>query len=167
MKHSLVRLRLLRGAGILLVVLGLVHLVATPHIATLVRDSASPASARWLTPPMLLNHILVGVLLIPLGYLTTYAAPYAVNGASWAQVVGTNHRALDCDLAGRSLRADGDALLFCRATLCPRRSSDRYCGHYIVGCCIRPMSLAHQASNEAMPSLAKARRGMQPRKRPG
>jgi hypothetical protein len=85
--RSSTRLRLLRGAGILLVTLGVVHLVATPHIATLVRDSASPASARWLTPPMLLNHILVGVLLIPLGYLTTYAAPYAVSGASWAQVV--------------------------------------------------------------------------------
>jgi len=82
LKRSLTRLRLLRGAGILLVTLGVVHLVATPHIATLVRDSASPASARWLTPPMLLNHILVGVLLIPLGYLTTYAAPYAVSGAS-------------------------------------------------------------------------------------
>src|SRR5258705_3751074 len=87
LKRSLTRLRLLRGAGILLVTLGVVHLVATPHIATLVRDSASPASARWLTPPMLLNHILVGVLLIPLGYLTTYAAPHAVSGASWAQVV--------------------------------------------------------------------------------
>src|SRR3984893_11301656 len=87
LKRSLTRLRLLRGAGILLVTLGIIHLLATPHIATLVRDSASPASARWLTPPMLLNHILVGVLLIPLGYLTTYAAPYAVNGASWAQVV--------------------------------------------------------------------------------
>ena len=36
---------------------------------------------------MLLNHILVGVLLIPLGYLTAYAAPHAVSGASWAQVV--------------------------------------------------------------------------------
>ena len=87
LKRSLTRLRLLRGAGILLVALGVVHLLATPHIATLVRQSASPASARWLTPPMLLNHILVGVLLIPLGYLTAYAAPHAVSGASWAQVV--------------------------------------------------------------------------------
>ena len=85
--RSLTRLRLLRGAGILLVTLGIVHLVATPHIATLVRSSAVPSSAQWLTPPMLLNHILVGVLLIPLGFLTTYAAPHAANGASWAQVV--------------------------------------------------------------------------------
>ena len=86
-KRSLVRLRLLRGAGVLLVTLGIVHLLATPHIATLVEQSASSAAARWLTPPMLLNHILVGVLLIPLGYLTIYAAPHAVSGASWAQVV--------------------------------------------------------------------------------
>src|SRR5712671_371047 len=87
MLRSLIRVRLLRGAGILLVTLGVVHLVATPHIATLVRHSATPDSARWLTPPMLLNHILVGVLLIPLGYLTAYAAPHAVSGSSWAQVV--------------------------------------------------------------------------------
>src|SRR6476661_10577440 len=85
--RSSTRLRLLRGAGILLVTLGIVHLLATPHIATLVRSSAAPTSARWLTPPMLLNHILVGVLLIPLGYLTVFAAPHAVSGASWAQIV--------------------------------------------------------------------------------
>jgi hypothetical protein len=51
-----------------------------------------------------------------------------------------DHRALGCDLAGRSLRADGDALLFRRATLCLGRSSDCYCRRYIVGCCVRPMS---------------------------
>ena len=35
---------------------------------------------------MLLNHMLAGVLLIPLGFLTVYAAPHAVSGASWARV---------------------------------------------------------------------------------
>ena len=82
-----IRSGLLRGAGILLAALGVIHLLATPHIATLIRHSASPAAATWLTPPMLLNHIVVGVLLIPLGYLTIYAAPHAVSGASWAQVI--------------------------------------------------------------------------------
>ena len=86
LKHSSTRLALLRGAGILLVTLGIVHLVATPHIATLIRHSASPASAEQLIPPMLLNHVVVGVLLIPLGLLTAYAAPHAASGASWAQV---------------------------------------------------------------------------------
>jgi len=85
--RPLIRSRLLRGAGILLIALGIVHLIATPHIGSLVRHAASPASARWLTPPMLLNHIIVGLLLIPLGFLTAYAAPHAATGASWAQVI--------------------------------------------------------------------------------
>jgi hypothetical protein len=33
---------------------------------------------------MLLNHVLVGVLLLPLGYLTLYAA---AAGVAWAQVL--------------------------------------------------------------------------------
>jgi hypothetical protein len=87
MKRSLTRLLLLRAAGILLMTLGIVHLIATPHIAILIRHAASPVSARWLIPPMLLNHIIVGVLLISLGFLTTYAAPHAASGVSWAQVI--------------------------------------------------------------------------------
>jgi hypothetical protein len=71
----------------MLMTLGIVHLIATPHIATLIRHATSPVSAQWLIPPMLLNHIIVGVLLIPLGFLTTYAAPHAASGAPWAQVV--------------------------------------------------------------------------------
>src|SRR5207237_9763939 len=74
------RVRLLRWSGVLLILLGIVHLVATPHIATLIQHSASRASADRLTPPMLLNHVLVGLLLFPLGYLTVYAAPYSAAG---------------------------------------------------------------------------------------
>jgi hypothetical protein len=84
---SSLRLGLLRGAGLLLITLGIVHLVATPHITTLIQQSASAESVSRLTPPMLLNHVLVGVLLLPLGFLTLYAAPHAVNGATWARVV--------------------------------------------------------------------------------
>ena len=68
----------------LLLLLGVVHLVATPHIAALIRHSVSQSAADNLIPPMLLNHILVGVLLLPLGFLTFYAAPYS---DLWAQVV--------------------------------------------------------------------------------
>ena len=71
----------------LLILLGIVHVAATPHIATLIRHSASTAAAERLTPPMLLNHILVGLLLFPLGYLTVYAAPYSAAGLAWAQVI--------------------------------------------------------------------------------
>ena len=78
------RVRLLRGSGLLLLLLGTVHLVATPHIATLIRHTVSKAAADWLVPPMLLNHVLVGVLLLPLGYLTFYAAPHS---APWALII--------------------------------------------------------------------------------
>src|SRR3979490_1641833 len=78
------RIRLLRGSGLLLLLLGIVHLVATPHIATLIRHSTTQAAADTLIPPMLLNHILVGLLLIPLGFLTFYAAPHS---APWAQLI--------------------------------------------------------------------------------
>ena len=78
------RVRLLRGSGLLLLLLGIVHLVATPHIAALIRHSVSQGAADNLIPPMLLNHILVGLLLLPLGFLTFYAAPHS---ARWAQVI--------------------------------------------------------------------------------
>src|ERR1700719_3628573 len=78
------RVRLLRGSGLLLLLLGIVHLVATPHIAALIRHSASSGAADNLIPPMLLNHILVGVLLLPLGFLTFYPAPHSDR---WAQVI--------------------------------------------------------------------------------
>ena len=68
----------------LLLLLGIVHLVATPHIAALIRHSVSQGAADNLIPPMLLNHILVGLLLLPLGLLTFYAAPYS---APWAQLI--------------------------------------------------------------------------------
>jgi hypothetical protein len=81
------RVRLVRGSGVLLILLGIVHLAATSHIAMLIRDSASMDAANLLTPPMILNHILVGLLLFPLGYLTVYAAPYSAAGLAWAQVI--------------------------------------------------------------------------------
>ena len=37
-----------------------------------------------LIPAMLLNHILVGLLLLPLGFLTIYAAPHSDR---WAQMI--------------------------------------------------------------------------------
>ena len=54
--------RILRSSVVLLILLGIVHLVATPHIASLIRHSTSVEAANVLVPPMLLNHVLVGVL---------------------------------------------------------------------------------------------------------
>jgi hypothetical protein len=81
------RLAILRVGGLLLVALGALHLAVTPAIAHLIAQSTSPAGAEWLRPPMLLNHVVVGILLLPLGGLTFYAAPGAARGEHWALVV--------------------------------------------------------------------------------
>ena len=79
--------RILRSSGVLLILLGIVHLVATPHIASLIRHSTSVVAANVLVPPMLLNHVLVGVLLLPFGWLMLYAARHSAARVAWAQVV--------------------------------------------------------------------------------
>jgi hypothetical protein len=71
----------------LLVALGLLHLAVTPFIARLVRDNATAGAVDWLMPPMLLNHVVAGILLLALGGLTMYAAPHTVRGERWAVVV--------------------------------------------------------------------------------
>ena len=82
-----IRLIVLRFSGWLLVALGGLHLAATPFIVDLVRQGAAADAVDWLTPPMVLNHVVVGILLLPLGGLVAYAAPHAAASARWAMVV--------------------------------------------------------------------------------
>ena len=128
------RVRLLRASGVLLLLLGIVHLAATPHISTLIRHSTSPSAADQLTPPMLLNHVLVGVLLLPLGYMTLYAAPYSANGVAWAKVLGTHHCCHGCSIAPNIVRADGRPLLSGTAICAWFRSSGSRVGDVAGGC---------------------------------
>jgi phosphoglycerol transferase MdoB-like AlkP superfamily enzyme len=79
--------RVLKIGGALLVVLGILHLAVTPIIGKLITDNVTPSVGDWLTPPMLLNHVVVGILLLPLGVITFYAAPFAARGEKWARVV--------------------------------------------------------------------------------
>ena len=71
----------------MLVVLGILHLAVTPIISGLIERNVPPGVAEWLIPPMLLNHAVAGILLLPLGFLTFYAAPSAALGGRWATVV--------------------------------------------------------------------------------
>lgn len=72
--------------GLLLVVLGLVHSAATPHLPQLLGDSSSEVYQRAVGP-MLLNHVLMGILLLPLGYTTWLAAAAQNRNATWARRV--------------------------------------------------------------------------------
>ncbi len=82
-----VRQVILRIGGALLVALALLHLAVTPTIARFITQSTTRAAGRWLLPPMLLNHVVVAVLLLPVGAITFYAAPYAARGERWALAV--------------------------------------------------------------------------------
>ncbi len=81
------RRSIMRSGGVLLIILGVLHLAVTPFIARLIEENASVEGAAFLSPPMLLNHVVVGLLLLPLGVLTFYAAPSAAAGEQWAVLV--------------------------------------------------------------------------------
>jgi hypothetical protein len=78
----------LRAVGILLSILGVVHLAATPHISGLLNGSPLRVYQRAVGP-MLLNHVLVGILLLPLGYTTWLASAARNSGQGWARRVLT------------------------------------------------------------------------------
>ena len=84
--RSLARL-LVRGIGAALVVLGLTHLAATPHIPALLDGLRGTPAYHWAVGPTLLNHVLVGVLLIPLGVSTWAAAAPENRRAGWTRTV--------------------------------------------------------------------------------
>jgi hypothetical protein len=77
----------LKIGGAMLVGLGLLHLAVTPLIGRFIEQNVIAAEIEWFRPPMLLNHVVVGILLLPLGILTSYAASPAVLGERWALVV--------------------------------------------------------------------------------
>ncbi|HKE26161.1 MAG TPA: hypothetical protein VKB88_27580 [Bryobacteraceae bacterium] len=77
----------LRLSGVLLIILGVLHLAATSHIAPLLspmRASEGYPLARGAT---LLNHVMTGILLLPLGVSTWAAASTTYWAPSWARTV--------------------------------------------------------------------------------
>ena len=66
--------------------LGVVHLAATPHIPRLL-DGMPGAARQFALGPTLLNHVLVGVLLLPLGLTTWVAAAELHHGETWAKLI--------------------------------------------------------------------------------
>jgi hypothetical protein len=83
MNAEAIAVRILRAVGALLIALGLVHLFATPHIPYLLHGSPT-AVYDQAVGPTLLNHVLVGILLLPLGYSTWLAAGAWRRSERWA-----------------------------------------------------------------------------------
>ena len=74
--------------GILLLVVAAIHLAVTPLLKKAVLDSVlTPTMLPLVTPPFLLNHVVVGILLVPLGLVTLHSAAGIRSGERWAWVV--------------------------------------------------------------------------------
>ena len=79
--------KFLRVTGTLLVLLGIVHLIATPHIPHLLDGMSTREAYRFAWGPTMLTHVLTGILLIPLGYTTWLASSPRNVFPSWARQV--------------------------------------------------------------------------------
>ncbi len=79
--------RLTQATGILLVLLGIIHLIATPFLVGWLSRQIHSDQAFLVIAAMRLNHILAGILLIPLG-LSTFWSGKALE-QSWALRLAT------------------------------------------------------------------------------
>src|SRR6266851_7274780 len=88
MKRRLIVARLISVTGGLLLIVAALHLLVTPVLKSAILDRVlTPQELRIVSPPFLLNHIVVGILLIPLGFITLYTASGIRAGERWAWVI--------------------------------------------------------------------------------
>ena len=80
--------RILKVEGVLLLLVAAIHLLVIPVLRTAFIRVLSPGAFQFVWPPFLLNHVVVGVLLIPLGPSTVYCASGVRSGERWSWRVG-------------------------------------------------------------------------------
>jgi hypothetical protein len=87
--------RLPQATGILLILLGVIHLIATPFLIGWSSRQLRSDHASLVIAAMRLNHILVGILLLPLGVSTFWSGK--ALGQSWGlRLAGLNALTLLC-----------------------------------------------------------------------
>lgn len=88
MNRRQVAARMISVTGSLLLIVAAIHLIVTPALKSAILDSVlTPQELRIVSPPFLLNHIVVGILLIPIGFITLYSASGIRAGERWAWVI--------------------------------------------------------------------------------
>ena len=88
MNRRLLVARLISVTGVLLLIVAAIHLLVTTVLMSAILDRVlTPQELRIVSPPFLLNHIVVGILLIPLGFITLYTASGIRAGERWAWVI--------------------------------------------------------------------------------
>ena len=80
--------RWLTAVGAAMLVVAAIHLAITPILRRVILVNVlAPRELGIVEGPFLLNHVVVGILLIPLGLTTIYAAAALRAGAEWAWMV--------------------------------------------------------------------------------
>ena len=88
MNRRLIVARIISVTGSLLLMVAAIHLLVTPVLKSAILDRVlTLQELRIVSPPFLLNHIVVGVLLIPLGFISLYTASGIRAGERWAWVI--------------------------------------------------------------------------------
>jgi len=72
-----------RTAGILLLLVAAIHLLITPRFASFVAGAVPPRAWTIIGPPSVLNHVVVGILLVPVGACALTVAPALREPWAW------------------------------------------------------------------------------------
>jgi hypothetical protein len=88
MRKRFLASRVIAIVGVLLLVVAAIHLIITPLLKEAVLDRVlAPEMLPIVAPPFVLNHVVVGILLIPLGAATLYCSAGIRTGQRWAWVI--------------------------------------------------------------------------------
>jgi hypothetical protein len=88
MNKLLIASRILKIEGILLLAVAAVHLAVIPELRHLLARLLTPPDFAFVWSPFLLNHAVVGILLIPVGLSTLQCADGVKAGARWSWRLG-------------------------------------------------------------------------------
>lgn len=88
MNKHLTASRILMVEGIVLLMVAAIHLLVIPSLRRVFALSLSPRAFEFVWSPFLLNHAVVGILLIPLGLSTIYCASGIRAGERWSWRLG-------------------------------------------------------------------------------
>jgi len=80
--------RVLFVEGLLLLIVAAIHLFVIPLLRSTFLRLLSPGAFQFVWPPFLLNHTVVGILLIPLGLSTLYCASGVKSAERWSWRMG-------------------------------------------------------------------------------
>jgi hypothetical protein len=88
MNKLLISSRILKVQGVLLLFVAAIHLLVIPQLRGVLVRMLSAADFQFVWPPFLLNHAVVGILLVPVGASTLFVAGGIRVGERWSWWIG-------------------------------------------------------------------------------